>query len=55
MEEILAVYQPYIKALATYKPASGTEARRPRPDHDAAQTLRKKLVEEIPKWKEICK
>jgi len=55
MEEILAAYQPYINAIATIKLSSSYETCKPRLDHDAAQALRKKLIEEIPKWKEICK
>lgn len=55
MEEILTAYQPYINALATYKPSDANGIRKPRLDQDVAQALRKKLIEEIPKWKEICK
>jgi hypothetical protein len=55
MEEVLAAYQPYINAIATFKPSDTTNTRKPRLDPDAAQALRKKLIEEIPKWKEICK
>lgn len=55
MEEILAAYQPYINAIATIKTFGVTSSRKSRLDQDAAQALRKKLIEEIPKWKEICK
>jgi hypothetical protein len=55
MEEILAAYQPYINAIAAIRPPDANGRRRSRLDQDAAQALRKKLIEEIPKWKEICK
>lgn len=55
MGEILEVYKPYINALATFKPSEVNGTKMPRLDQDAAQALRKKLIEEIPKWKEICK
>jgi hypothetical protein len=55
MDEILAAYQPYINAITKYKPSDATNTRKLRLDLDAAQVLRKKLIEEIPKWKEICK
>ena len=55
MEEILAAYQPYINAIAAIRPPDSNGSRRLRLDQDAAQALRKKLIEEIPKWKEICK
>lgn len=55
MEEILEAYKPYINTLATFKPSEVNGTKKPRLDQDAAQALRKKLIEEIPKWKEICK
>ncbi len=55
MEEILEAYQPYIRTLATFKPSEIAGVKAPRLDQDAAQILREKLMEEIPKWKEICK
>lgn len=55
MDEILIAYQPYIKTLATIKPSEETGIKRWRLDHDAVQTLRKKLIEEIPRGKEICR
>jgi len=55
MEEILEAYKPYINTLATFKPSEVNGIKKPRLDQDAAQALRKKLIEEIPRWKEICK
>ncbi len=54
MGEILEAYKPYINAIASFKPSDVNGAGKPRLDLDAAQALRKKLIEEIPKWKEIC-
>ena len=55
LEKILEEFYPYITALATYPSIDDYGLERTHFDQDAVQTLRKKLLEEIPKWKEICK
>ena len=55
LELVLKEYLPYITALSTYSSIDEYGLERRIVDHDAIQTLRKKLIEEIPKWKEICK
>lgn len=55
LEKILEEYSPYVSVLATYPSIDDYGLERTFFDPDAAQTLRKKLLEEIPKWKEICK
>ena len=55
LEKILEEYSPYVAALATYLSIDDYGLERTYFDQDAFQTLRKKLLEEIPKWKEICK
>ena len=55
LEMVLEEFYPYIIALSTYPSIDEYGLERTIVDHDAIQTLRKKLVEEIPKWKEICK
>ena len=55
LEIILEEYYPYIVALSTYPSIDEYGLERKVIDQDAIQTLRKKLFEEIQKWKEICK
>lgn len=55
MGKILAAYQPYIRTLATLKSIDVSGTKKFHLDRDAVQTLKKKLIEEIPKWKELCK
>jgi len=55
LEMILEEYYPYIAALSTYQSIDEYGLEQMCIDQDAIQTLRKKLIEEIPKWKEICK
>jgi len=55
LEAILDEYSPYITAVSTYPSIDEYGLERIVVDQDAIQTLRKKLIEEIPKWKEICK
>lgn len=55
LETILVEYLPYITALATYPSIDDYGLNKIVVDQDAIQTLHKKLIEEIPKWKEICK
>ena len=52
---VLKKYKPFILFLSmiAYQDEDGFERKLFSPD--ARQTLQKKLIEEIPKWKEICK
>ena len=53
IEEVVAAYEPYINSLATleYRDEDGNKQRRFSPD--AKQMLQQKLIEELPKWKEL--
>jgi len=55
IETVLKKYKPFILFLSmiVYRDENGGEKKLFSPD--ARQTLQKKLIEEIPKWKEICK
>ena len=55
IEEVLKFYDAYINKLCTFHAVfeDGTECSYV--DYDAVQLLQKRLAEQIPKWKEICK
>ena len=53
IEEVLKAYDPYINTLATFQYFDRTGKEHNRFMPDVKQTLKKKLIEELPKWKEI--
>lgn len=55
IEEVLKYYDPYIVTLCTFQAINEDGLEYTYVDHDAIQLLRKRLSEQIPKWKELCK
>lgn len=53
IEEVVAAYEPYINMLSVlvYENEDGSTRKQFSPD--AKQMLQQKLIEELPKWKEV--
>ena len=55
VREILAEYEPYMLFLSIIVRRDANGKQEKAFSEDAFQTLRQKLIEELPKWKEHCK
>jgi hypothetical protein len=55
IEEVLKYYDAYINKLCTFNAVYTNGTQYTYVDFDAVQLLQKRLAEQIPKWKEICK
>ena len=55
IEEVLKYYDAYITSLSTFRTIGEDGSIYEYIDYDAVQLLQKRLAEQIPKWKEICK
>ena len=55
IEEVLKYYDPYIVTMCTFQSRDEDGFEYTYVDPDAIQLLQKRLAEQIPKWKEICK
>lgn len=55
VKEILAEYEPYMLFLSIIIRRDANGKQEKAFSEDAFQTLRQKLIEELPNWKEHCK